>query len=52
MVSRLNELLVFFQQFSGKDKELRKNLRNILGFQPRNMALYHLALTHSSAGLL
>ena len=52
MVSRLNELLVFFKQFSGKDKELRKNLRNILGFQPRNMALYHLALTHSSAGLV
>lgn len=48
----LNDLRQLFKRFSGQDRELRKRLQVILGFRPNNMALYHLALTHSSAGLV
>ena len=48
----LNDLLRLFKRPSAQDKVLRSNLHNMLGFHPRNMALYHLALTHSSAGLV
>lgn len=41
----------FLRRESPEDKELRKRLEVILGFRPKNMALYQLALTHSSAGL-
>lgn len=33
----------------GSDKALIRSLRNILGFTPRNVALYRKAFTHSSA---
>jgi len=42
----------FLRRESEEDKELRKRLELILGFRPKNMSLYHLALTHSSAGLV
>ncbi|MCF8256072.1 MAG: ribonuclease III [Flavobacteriales bacterium] len=45
-------MFAFLRKESSEDKELRKRLHSILGFQPHNMALYHLALTHSSAGLV
>jgi ribonuclease-3 len=41
----------FLRRESPEDKELRKRLEAILGFRPKHMALYRLALTHSSAGL-
>lgn len=49
--SRLNELLAFLRRSSDQDRRLRTQLTALLGFRPRNMALYRLALTHSSAGL-
>ncbi len=48
----LKDLKQFFKRFSAQDKQLRQRLQGILGFRPNNMALYHLALTHSSAGLV
>jgi len=42
----------FLRKSTVEDKELRKRLESILGFRPKNMSLYHLALTHSSAGLV
>ncbi|MCB0753972.1 MAG: ribonuclease III [Flavobacteriales bacterium] len=42
----LNPLRSFF----GRDKELTKALRNLLGFTPKNVSLYRLALIHRSAG--
>lgn len=42
----------FLRRQSEEDKELRKRLEMILGFRPKNMSLYHLALTHSSARLV
>ncbi len=35
--------------YFSSDKELHRSLRNILGFYPKNIALYKLALRHSSA---
>lgn len=42
----------FLRKSSPEEKELRRRLEVILGFRPRNMALYQLAFTHSSAGLV
>ncbi len=42
----LNSLRSFF----GRDKELTSAMRNLLGFKPRNIAVYRLALIHRSAG--
>ena len=42
----LNSLRSFF----GRDKELTGKLRNLIGFRPRNIAIYRLALIHRSAG--
>lgn len=42
----LNTLRSFF----GRDKELTKAMRNLLGFTPRNISVYRLALIHRSAG--
>mgnify|MGYP003650674138 CR=1 FL=1 len=42
----LNSLRSFF----GRDKELTKAMRNLLGFAPRNISVYRLALIHRSAG--
>lgn len=42
----INSLRSFF----GRDKELTKSLRNLLGFTPRNISVYRLALIHKSAG--
>jgi ribonuclease-3 len=41
----------FLRRESQEDRELRQRLEVILGFRPKSMALYRLALTHSSAGL-
>ncbi len=35
--------------YFSSDKELHRSLKNILGFYPKNIALYKLALRHSSA---
>lgn len=35
--------------FPGPEKELRRSLRNMLGFMPGNITLYRKAFTHSSA---
>jgi ribonuclease III len=43
-------LLQSFRSFFSKDKELSKALRNLLGFSPRNISVYKLALIHRSAG--
>ncbi len=43
----LNRLRVRFS----KDRKFGESLRNILGFYPRNVALYRKAFTHSSAAL-
>ena len=32
------------------DKELRKQLRQVMGFYPNNISYYKLALTHKSLG--
>ncbi|MGB0916825.1 MAG: ribonuclease III [Flavobacteriales bacterium] len=42
----LNSLRSFF----GRDKKLSSALRNLLGFSPKNLSLYRLALIHRSAG--
>ncbi len=42
----LNSLRSFFS----KDKELTQAMRNLLGFAPRNISVYRLALIHRSAG--
>lgn len=42
----LNALRSFF----GRDKELTRAMRNLLGFRPRNISVYRLALIHRSAG--
>ena len=42
----LNSLRSFF----GRDKELTKAMRNLLGFSPKNISVYRLALIHRSAG--
>lgn len=42
----LNTLRSFF----GRDKELTREMRNLLGFTPRNISVYRLALIHRSAG--
>ena len=38
------------RSFFSRDKELTKALRNLLGFSPRNVSVYRLALIHRSAG--
>lgn len=38
------------RSFFSRDKELTKALRNLIGFKPRNISLYRLALIHRSAG--
>ena len=43
-------MLQSFRSFFSKDKKLSKALRNLLGFSPRNMSVYKLALIHRSAG--
>lgn len=43
-------MLNSLRSFLGRDKELTKALRNLLGFAPRNIAIYRLALVHRSAG--
>lgn len=42
----LNSLRSFFS----RDKELTNALRNLLGFSPKNISVYRLALIHRSAG--
>lgn len=42
----LNSLRSFFS----RDKKLSNSLRNLLGFTPRNISIYRLALIHRSAG--
>lgn len=42
----LNSLRSFFS----RDKELTRALRNLIGFKPRNISVYRLALIHRSAG--
>ncbi|MFM1875312.1 MAG: ribonuclease [Bacteroidota bacterium] len=48
--SNPNTLINPFRSFFGRDKELTKALRNLIGFMPRNVAVYRLALIHRSAG--
>lgn len=48
----LSDLLHVFKRSSQEDRALRKRLQGILGFRPKNIAIYRLALTHSSAGLV
>lgn len=50
MLDNLRPLLQLFRSFFSKDKELSEALRNLLGFQPRNISVYKLALIHRSAG--
>jgi ribonuclease III len=41
----------FFRALFGKEKELARIIKNILGFYPCNIYLYHLALRHRSAAV-
>ena len=41
----------FFQKKTPFDKELKKFLRNVLGFYPKNISLYKLAFRHKSASI-
>jgi ribonuclease-3 len=41
-----------FRVYFSRDKNLHESLHNILGFYPRNISLYQLALRHSSAAQL
>lgn len=41
----------FFQKKTPLDRELYKFLKNVLGFKPRNISLYKLALLHKSASV-
>ena len=43
-------MLHSLRSFFGRDQELTKALRNLLGFAPRNISIYRLALIHRSAG--
>lgn len=43
-------LLSSLRSFFGRDKELTKALRNLIGFSPKNISIYRLALIHKSAG--
>ena len=43
--------LGFFQKKTPFDKELKKFLRNVLGFYPKNISLYKLAFRHKSASI-
>ena len=36
--------------FRGEDKELRRQLRDVIGFYPQNISYYKTALTHKSTG--
>lgn len=44
------QLLNSLRSFFGRDKELTKALRNLIGFRPKNISVYRLALIHRSAG--
>ena len=44
------QLLNSLRSFFGRDKELTKALRNLIGFTPKNISVYRLALIHRSAG--
>lgn len=50
LFSNSYHLLRSLRRFFGRDKELTNALRNLLGFTPRNISLYRLALIHRSAG--
>lgn len=43
-------MLRSLRSFFSRDKELTKALRNLIGFKPRNISIYRLALIHRSAG--
>lgn len=43
-------MLSSLRSFFSRDKELTKALRNLIGFTPRNISIYRLALIHRSAG--
>lgn len=43
-------MLDTLRSFFRKDKELSQALRNLLGFTPKNISIYRLALIHRSAG--
>ena len=43
-------MLKSLRSFFGRDKKLSSALRNLLGFSPKNLSLYRLALIHRSAG--
>jgi len=43
-------LLNSLRNFFSRDKELTKALRNLIGFAPKNVSVYRLALIHKSAG--
>jgi len=43
-------LISSIRSFFRRDKELTKAMRNLLGFTPRNISVYRLALIHRSAG--
>ncbi len=43
-------MLHSLRSFFSKDKELTQAMRNLLGFTPRNISVYRLALIHRSAG--
>ena len=43
-------MLHSLRSFFSRDKKLSNALRNLLGFSPRNISLYRLALIHRSAG--
>jgi len=43
-------LLSSLRSFFSRDKKLSTSLQNLLGFKPKNLAVYKLALIHRSAG--
>ena len=48
--SKTYRLINSLRSFFSRDKKLSSSLRNLLGFTPRNISLYRLALIHRSAG--
>ena len=48
--SKRYQLLNSLRSFFGRGKELTKAMRNLLGFSPKNISVYRLALIHRSAG--
>ncbi len=43
-------MLSSLRSFFSRDKKLSTSLQNLLGFKPKNLAVYRLALIHRSAG--